>query len=167
MQKTGFDPWVRKISWRRKWQPTPVFLPGKSHEQRSLMGCRGLWGHKESDMTVNKQQQQHVLSLAPKVSEMNPSDIVLFAAHVLSCLISLYIILPNYNDPFFSYWNPLNLFNSQVLCIAIAHHNIQKKSLPHTSQGLHFSCFLPLERLPYVAWCLMSENIILYVCLPF
>ena len=66
------------------------------------MGCRGLWDHKELDMTVTK-QQQHVLSLAPKVSEMNPSDIVLFAAHVLSCLISLYIILPNYDDPFFSY----------------------------------------------------------------
>ena len=31
-----FDPWVRKIPWRRKWQPTPVFLPGKSHGQRSL-----------------------------------------------------------------------------------------------------------------------------------
>ena len=34
----GFDPWVRKIPWRRKWQPTPVFLPGKSHGQRSLAG---------------------------------------------------------------------------------------------------------------------------------
>ena len=33
-----FDPWVRKISWRRKWQLTPVFLPGKSHGQRSLAG---------------------------------------------------------------------------------------------------------------------------------
>jgi len=33
-----FDPWVRKIPWRRAWQPTPVFLPGKSHEQRSLVG---------------------------------------------------------------------------------------------------------------------------------
>ena len=30
-----FDPWVRKIPWRRKWKPTPVFLPGKSHGQRS------------------------------------------------------------------------------------------------------------------------------------
>ena len=30
-RRPGFDPWVRKISWRRKWQPTPVFLPGKSH----------------------------------------------------------------------------------------------------------------------------------------
>ena len=33
-----FDPWVRKIPWGRKWQPTPVFLPGESHGQRSLGG---------------------------------------------------------------------------------------------------------------------------------
>ena len=38
-----FDPWVRKIPWRRKWQPTPVFLPGKSHGQRSLGGYSP-WG---------------------------------------------------------------------------------------------------------------------------
>ena len=36
--------------WRRKWQPTPVFLPGESQGQGSLVGCR-LWGHTESDMT--------------------------------------------------------------------------------------------------------------------
>ena len=45
-----FSPWVRKISWRRKWQPTPVFLPGKSPGQRSLVGY-GQWGHIESDTT--------------------------------------------------------------------------------------------------------------------
>ena len=39
-----FDPWVRKIPWRKKWQPTPVFLPGKSHGQRSLDGSMGSWG---------------------------------------------------------------------------------------------------------------------------
>ena len=39
-----FAPWVGNISWRRKWQPTPVSLPGKFHGQRSLMGCRP-WGH--------------------------------------------------------------------------------------------------------------------------
>ena len=38
------------ISWRRKWQPTPVFLPGKSHGWRNLVGYN-LWGHKESDTT--------------------------------------------------------------------------------------------------------------------
>ena len=35
-RRPGFDPWVRKIPWRRKWPPTPVFLPGKFHGQRSL-----------------------------------------------------------------------------------------------------------------------------------
>ena len=45
-----FDPWVRQIPWRRKWQPTPVLLPGKSHGQRSLVGCSP-WGRKESNMT--------------------------------------------------------------------------------------------------------------------
>ena len=34
-----FDPWVRKTPWRRKWQSTPVLLPGESHGQRSLVGC--------------------------------------------------------------------------------------------------------------------------------
>ena len=36
--KCRFNSWVGKISWKRKWQPTPVFLPGKSHWQRSLVG---------------------------------------------------------------------------------------------------------------------------------
>ena len=38
MQETRFDPWVGRIHWRRGWRPTPVFLPGKFHEQRSLTG---------------------------------------------------------------------------------------------------------------------------------
>ena len=50
IQKT----WVRSLGWgdpwRRAWQPTPVFLPGKSHRQRSLVGYSP-WGHKELDMT--------------------------------------------------------------------------------------------------------------------
>jgi len=45
---TQFDPWVGKIPWRRKWQPTPVFLPGESHGQRSLAGYSP-WDRKESD----------------------------------------------------------------------------------------------------------------------
>ena len=44
----GFDPCVGKILWRRKWQPTPVFMPGKSQGQRSLAGY-SLWGCTESD----------------------------------------------------------------------------------------------------------------------
>jgi len=50
MQETRFDPWVRKIPWRRKWQPTPVFLPEEFYGQRSLVGYSP-WGCKESDTT--------------------------------------------------------------------------------------------------------------------
>ena len=48
--RPGFDPWIRKIPWRRKWQPAPVFLPGESHGWRSLVGYSPR-GRKESDMT--------------------------------------------------------------------------------------------------------------------
>ena len=44
-RRHGFDPWVGKTPWRRKWQPTPVFLSGRSHGQRSLLSCSP-WGHK-------------------------------------------------------------------------------------------------------------------------
>ena len=57
-KRCRFDPWVEKIPWRRAWQPTPVFLPGESHGQKSLVGY-GL-GHKELDMTEAVHQQQHV-----------------------------------------------------------------------------------------------------------
>ena len=49
-RRLGFHPWVRKIPWRRKWQPNPVFLLGESHGQRSLVGYSP-WGHKELDAT--------------------------------------------------------------------------------------------------------------------
>ena len=52
----GFNPWVRTIPWRRKWQPAPVFLPGKFHGQRNLVGYRP-WGHKELDMTEHTRTQ--------------------------------------------------------------------------------------------------------------
>ena len=42
----GFDPWVRKIPWKRKWQLTLVFLPRKSHKQRSLVGYKSLGSQK-------------------------------------------------------------------------------------------------------------------------
>ena len=50
MQETWVDPWVRKIPCRRKWQPTPIFLPGEFHGQGSWVGYSS-WSHKELDMT--------------------------------------------------------------------------------------------------------------------
>ena len=49
-RKSRFDCWVREIPRRRKWQPTPVILPEKSHGQRNLVDYSP-WGHKESDTT--------------------------------------------------------------------------------------------------------------------
>ena len=48
--RTEFNPWVRKIPWRKEWLPTPVFLPGGSYGQRSLVGYSPR-GCKESDRT--------------------------------------------------------------------------------------------------------------------
>jgi len=54
-----FHPWVGKIPWRRKQQPTSVFLPGKSHGQMSLMGCSP-WGHKRLGHNLATKPQEHV-----------------------------------------------------------------------------------------------------------
>ena len=56
-QRCGFHLWVGKIPWRRKWEPTPVFLPEKFHGQRSLASY-GPWGHKESD-TAEATEHEH------------------------------------------------------------------------------------------------------------
>ena len=48
--RPGLHPWVGKIPWRRAWKPTPIFLPGESHGQRSLVGCSP-WGPKQPDTT--------------------------------------------------------------------------------------------------------------------
>ena len=53
-----FNPWVGKILWRRKWQPTPVLLPGKSHGWRSVVGYSP-WGRKESDTTERRRFHFH------------------------------------------------------------------------------------------------------------
>ena len=67
-RRDEFDPWVRKVPWSRKWQPTPVFLPGKSHGQRSQAGyCT--WGHKESDTTERRGKHAHCVYYVRHCSE--------------------------------------------------------------------------------------------------
>ena len=53
-----FYPWVGKISWRRKWQCTPIFLPGEFHGQRSLVGYSP-WGHKRVGHDLVTKQTTH------------------------------------------------------------------------------------------------------------
>ena len=65
----GFNPWIGKIPWNRKWQPTPVFLPEKSHGQRSLSGPRG---HQELNMTEHTHtvEIQALCKRAQQVTEL-------------------------------------------------------------------------------------------------
>ena len=61
----GFHPWVRKIPWRRTWQPTPVFLPGESHGQRSLAGYSP---QDQKELDMEKAMAPHSSTLAWKIS---------------------------------------------------------------------------------------------------
>ena len=76
VKRHRFDPWVRKILWRRKWQSTPVFLPGKFQGQRSLVGYSP-WGCKELDTTegLSIQHTQHNLLLLLLILILIPLDL--------------------------------------------------------------------------------------------
>ena len=64
-RRPGFDPWVGKIPWRRKWQPTPVVLPRKLHGRRSLVDYSP-WGCKESDTTERLHFSLRLQSVIPQ-----------------------------------------------------------------------------------------------------
>ena len=73
----GFNPWGKKIPWRKKWQPTPVFLPGESHEQSSLVGVQSIGlqrvGHDWSDL-AQTHACQVLLPLGRKTDLGEPSQ---------------------------------------------------------------------------------------------
>ena len=71
-RRPGFNPWVGKIPWRRERLPTPVFLPGESHEQRSLAGYSP-WGYKELDITEQSWHKQ----VAKETQDSNSSPVCL------------------------------------------------------------------------------------------
>ena len=64
----GFNPWVGKIPWRRKWQPTPVFLPGEFHGWWNLVGYSP-WGRKELDTTERLHFHSHFRPLQSFIYE--------------------------------------------------------------------------------------------------
>ena len=99
----GFNPWVGKILWRRKLQPTPVFLPGKPHGQRNLVGY-SQWGHKRVSHDLMTKTtttkcilcQYHSLNLLyPLLPTMCP-QICSIHLHLYSCPANRFIstILP-------------------------------------------------------------------------
>ena len=69
MQETLFHPWVRKILWRRKWQPTPLFLPGEFHEQRRLVDYSP-WGCKRVRPDLATKQKSNIQKILEKAVEI-------------------------------------------------------------------------------------------------
>ena len=73
MQET--NPWVGKIPWRKKWQPTPMFWPGESHGQRGLLGYSP-GRHKESDTTERLTLSLSHTFTREKITSGHPSEII-------------------------------------------------------------------------------------------
>ena len=97
-RRVGHD-WATSLSlftfmhWRRKWQPTPVFLPGESQGQGSLVGCR-LWGRTESDTTEATQQQQQ---------QQQTKSLLELLGMKISCVSSSHL---NWKMQLYCYWDP-------------------------------------------------------------
>jgi len=66
-KRCGFNPWIGKIPWRRKWQPTPVFVPGESRGQRSLVGYIQSLGRYScsSEKMEGREGRNHLKSIFP------------------------------------------------------------------------------------------------------
>ena len=93
-KRPGFNPWIRKIPWRREWLTTLVFLPGESHGQRSLVGYSP-WGHKESDMTeqLAHTQQMFLYPLVIKDESLFTSTFVCSSLASSRSLHSNYLVM--------------------------------------------------------------------------
>ena len=70
-KRPGFSPWVGKIPWGRKWQSTPVFLPGKSLRQRSLAGYSP-WMGSQSQIQLSMHRDTQVTDASPGISATVP-----------------------------------------------------------------------------------------------
>ena len=124
-RRCGFNPWVRKIPWRRKWQPTPVLLPGKSHGQRSLSDYSP-WGCEESNTTWLATKHAHVGLI--DIETPQSVVILIILAHVMIALFFPLAVRHGYVTCF-GQWNigvslqgkPFGASSQLHLC----HHNLQ------------------------------------------
>jgi len=79
------------MHWRRKWQPTPMFLPGESQGRGSLVGCR-LWGRTESDTTEATEQQQQQQLVKRKISSKRRKEHDVIEVYLKVNLVSVSFI---------------------------------------------------------------------------
>ena len=93
-RRYGFDPWVGRILWRRKWQPTPVFLHGEFHGQRSLVGY-SLWGCRVRQDWAT----EHTSICYTVYSEAVSLEVLLYRRLPLCFLVLFYFSLLKLQDP--------------------------------------------------------------------
>ena len=95
----GFDPWARKIPWKRKWQPIPVFLPEKSRGQRSLAGYSP-WGCMQKSHNLMTKWQQYLLYITMCVQYniyvYNTIDIGVISYYHLTKMVRTVVMLPEF-----------------------------------------------------------------------
>ena len=115
--RCGFDSWIRKIPWRRAWQPTPVFLPWESHGKRSLAGYSP-WGHKWVRHDLETKQRH------PRPSESN--------------ILRMWLILTCRNWIIFGFLGPFLGLESLSWFFDIQTLWAGQKLCGHTLQHLHF-----------------------------
>ena len=84
MQWHIFNPWIEKIPWKRKWQPSLVFFPGKYHGQRSLAGYSP-WGHRRVGHDLATKQQQCSNSHYMLLTSINFSQTTVNLVNLLNC----------------------------------------------------------------------------------
>ena len=86
-QRHRFNPWVRKIPWRRKWQPTPVILPGKSYGQRSLMAFIFKWLKTlKGKRNTSRYMKLHKIQLSMPINKMSLEHSYIQSCIVYGCL---------------------------------------------------------------------------------
>ena len=120
----AFNPWVGKIPWRKKWQPTPIFLPGKSHGQRSLAGCspwgRKRVGHKLKTNNNNKEAYWFHWSFKRKKEKETPPNQAQKLLHTEPAALFLSLAIT-----FQRQWFSVNLsphwLADDKLCVCVSH----------------------------------------------
>ena len=106
---------MRKKPWRRKWQPTPVFLPGKSHGEKSLVDYSP-WGQKESDMTEETEHKEDCFLALPSLA------ILEFKTKInVSNVGSVFI----YNYVFVCHWTSTFISHASNVKLKVSHARLQ------------------------------------------
>ena len=133
----SFNPWARKISWRRKWQPTPVLLPGKARGWRSLVGYSPL-GHKELDTTeqlsIQRESGCPELNKKPKVQTEMRLGLLTARMHLFTHLCKKYLFcVPIISWALLQALGNSNKQENEILAFMVidGHWNSARKSKQH------------------------------------